>query len=217
MSANGNFMKAIIVAIFAITLLLSCSDRGSNPENRPPVITSGAVATAIVDEQFSYTATASDPDGTTPSIHFENIPGWLDTSGAVISGTATADTPDTSFTVIASDVLLTDTLMVTVNIMTGVVLISFTSEIQPIFNNNCAGSSCHIGGNANGLRLNSYSLLIQGGNSGPVVIPGDADASIIIGRLEGTITPQMPFGMEPLPEAEIQKIRDWINQGALNN
>jgi hypothetical protein len=58
---------------------------------------------------------------------------------------------------------------------------------------------------------------MQGGNSGAVVVSGNADGSILIGRLEGTITPQMPFGEQPLSPSQIQTIRDWIDQGAQDN
>jgi hypothetical protein len=58
---------------------------------------------------------------------------------------------------------------------------------------------------------------MDGGNSGDVVIPGNPDGSIIVRRLEGDITPQMPFGRPPLSNSDIQKIRDWIEQGALDN
>jgi hypothetical protein len=95
--------------------------------------------------------------------------------------------------------------------------VSYADDIQPIFNSNCAGSQCHIGGMSNGLSLVSYSTLMEGGISGPVVIPGEPDSSIIVRRLEGTIQPQMPFQLPPLPHARIQLIRDWIAQGAHDN
>ena len=95
--------------------------------------------------------------------------------------------------------------------------VSYTDDVQPIFNSSCAGSQCHIGGTANGLSLVSYASLMQGGNSGPAVIPGEPDNSIIVQRLEGTIQPQMPFQRPPLPQSQIQLIRDWIAQGAHDN
>ena len=208
------FSAAVMLAVFS---LFSCSDKGEEAENRAPSISSASSATAIAGQAFSYTARATDPDGTTPSIHFENIPSWLDTNGVVISGMPTVDTPDTSFTVIAEDDFLADTLHVSVNVLDEEPQVSYSDQVQPIFNNNCAGSSCHIGGSASGLRLGNYSQLMQGGNSGPVVVSGDPDGSIIVGRLEGTITPQMPFGEQPLSPAQIQTIRDWIEQGAQNN
>lgn len=201
----------------AAIIFLSCSDKGTDPENRPPQITSPSSVEAVLDELFSYTATATDPDGTTPTISFENVPGWMDTSGATISGTPTAETPDTSFIVTVSDDFLTLTGEVAVTIVAESPQISYSQQIQPIFNGNCGGSQCHIVGTANGLSLSSYSLLMQGGNSGAVVIPGDPQNSIIIKRLEGRIIPQMPFGGSPLPQATIQLIRDWIAEGAHDN
>jgi len=204
----------------ALILAISCGDKGSNieePGNHAPNINSAASVTALVDELFSYTASATDPDGITPVIHFENIPSWLDTSGYVISGTPTSGTPDTSFRIVAADDELADTLNVIVDVVDILPTVSYTGEVQPIFNANCAGSSCHIGGNASGLRLNSRTTLMQGGNSGAVVIPGDAQNSIIIKRLEGRLTPRMPFGGSALPTDDIQTIRDWIDEGALDN
>ncbi len=201
----------------AAIIFLSCSDKGTDPENRPPRITSPSSVEAVIDELFSYTATATDPDGTTPTIGFENVPVWMDTSGATISGTPTAETPDTSFIVTVSDDFLTLTGEVAVTIVTEAPQISYSQQIQPIFNANCGGQQCHIGGSSFGLRLNNYSTLMEGGNSGVVVIPGDPQNSIIIKRLEGRIIPQMPFGRSPLPQATIQLIRDWIAEGAHNN
>jgi hypothetical protein len=41
---------------------------------------------------------------------------------------------------------------------------------------------------------------------------------LIIQALEGTACiDQMPDGRDPLPEEEIQTIRDWIEAGAMNN
>ncbi len=47
------------------------------------------------------------------------------------------------------------------------------------------------------------------------VIAGDAANSVLIRRLDGTCTPQMPFDGPPYMSAsEIQQFKDWINQGA---
>jgi len=64
----GLTMMVLIVA-------MSCSDKGTDPPgNRAPSITSSASVEAVVDSLFSYTATATDPDGTTPSISIESNP-----------------------------------------------------------------------------------------------------------------------------------------------
>ncbi|MDP6684895.1 MAG: c-type cytochrome domain-containing protein [Candidatus Marinimicrobia bacterium] len=94
------------------------------------------------------------------------------------------------------------------------VTVSFISDIQPIFNVNCMG--CH--GNSSGLNLSTYSNLMNGGNSGSAVIPGDGANSLIIQKLRGTGPgSQMPLGGNALDESLISLIETWINEGALNN
>lgn len=214
-------MRSIRIKVFALIsstlIILSCSDMGSDPPNRAPEITSATSVEAVLGNQFVYAATAIDPDEDEISITIENNPSWTQVTGNTISGTPIFSDPDTSFTVIASDGDLADTAVVMVAVVLNPTYISYSGEIQPIFDNNCAGSGCHIPGPALGLSLNNYIQLMQGGNSGPVVIPGNPDSSIIIQRLEGTIQPQMPFLQPPLPDSVIQKIRDWIEQGALDN
>jgi hypothetical protein len=212
-------MKLSFVFPFAVLMLFfSCSDEGTEPPgNSAPSITSPASMQAVIGEQFSYTASATDPDNTTPTVTIDNHPSWTSINGLTITGTATQNTPDTTFRVIASDGELADTLVVLVDVVVNPSLVSYSDEIQPIFDSNCTGSGCHIPGPANGLSLNNYSQLMTGGNSGAVVIPGNSDGSIIIRRLEGDITPQMPFGRPPLSQAQIQLIRDWIDEGAINN
>jgi hypothetical protein len=91
--------------------------------------------------------------------------------------------------------------------------VSYALDIQPILTQDCM--LCH--GGAGGLTVDSHAELMAGGNSGPVVIPGDPDGSRLIERLEGTVPPTMPLGLPPLTLAEIDRIRQWILEGALNN
>jgi hypothetical protein len=58
---------------------------------------------------------------------------------------------------------------------------------------------------------------MAGGASGAVVIPNDPDNSLIVKRIEGTIMPQMPLNGVPLAQPEIDRIRQWILEGALDN
>jgi len=86
------------------------------PVNDRPTITSPATAVATVDVMFSYIATADDPDGT-PAISFEDIASWMGISGDEILGVPPSGSPDTSFTVIASDSELADTVEVSVTVV----------------------------------------------------------------------------------------------------
>ncbi len=101
------------------------------------------------------------------------------------------------------------------------------SEIQAnVFTPDCATSGCHAGGNAAaGLNLeeaNSYAMLvgIQSGQDAGLqrVEPGDPDNSYLVQKLEGTASggQQMPPGA-PLPQAEIDVIRQWISDGAIDD
>ncbi|HEX9202405.1 MAG TPA: DUF1549 domain-containing protein, partial [Vicinamibacteria bacterium] len=90
----------------------------------------------------------------------------------------------------------------------------FVKEIQPIFQARC--TRCHGADlQRNSLRLDSRTGALRGGLSGAVIVPGKSDASLMIRRLLGKITPRMPFEGPPLPEAEIARIRAWIDAGAL--
>ena len=89
----------------------------------------------------------------------------------------------------------------------------FSIDIKPLLDANCL--RCH--GGAGGLELDSYDGVITGGMSGAVVMPGDPVNSLIIRRLEGTVPPQMPTDDLPLPQPDIDRIAQWILEGARNN
>lgn len=66
---------------------------------------------------------------------------------------------------------------------------------------------CH--GEAGGLNLETWMGALGGGNSGPVILPGDADNSVLV-------TVQQAGGHPgQLGSAEIDQIIEWINAGAL--
>ena len=92
--------------------------------------------------------------------------------------------------------------------------ISYSSTIQPIFTNKC--TNCH--GTSGGLTLTSYSGLMNGGNSGDVVISENGSESRLIQKLRGTASgSQMPASGCCLDESVIQVIETWIDEGALDN
>lgn len=95
----------------------------------------------------------------------------------------------------------------------GTPTVSFLIDIQPVLTQDCV--ICH--GGAGGLIVDTYADLMTGGTSGPVVIPGDPDQSLLIRRLEGTVAPTMPLNAPPLTTVEIDRFRQWIFEGALNN
>ena len=95
------------------------------------------------------------------------------------------------------------------------------SQVNNIFSASCAGY-CHAGGGAytGGLDLSSYENLMSGNsNHGPVVIPGDADNSILIQKLQSNppFGEQMPLGQNPLDYLSVSILATWINEGANND
>ena len=59
--------------------------------------------------------------------------------------------------------------------------VSYTNQIQPIFNANC--TSCHVGGGAATLDLTSYNGVMSGGVSGLSIISGDSENSELYIRI----------------------------------
>ena len=84
--------------------------------NRPPVIVSDSRATAYEDRLFVYVARASDPEDDPVSFSFIDYATWLSPSDSTISGTPLEGTGDTRFIIIASDNLLSDSLVVNVSV-----------------------------------------------------------------------------------------------------
>ncbi len=87
--------------------------------------------------------------------------------------------------------------------------------IEPILKDNCV--LCHTGPEAQEqLDLNSYASLMKGGEHGAVVIPGDPENSLVVKAIRGAKgTDKMPPAPnEPLTDAQIQVIVDWIKDGA---
>jgi mono/diheme cytochrome c family protein len=92
--------------------------------------------------------------------------------------------------------------------------VSFSNDILPILEKNC--KVCH--GNMGGWDSSTYQTVMNTGNNAPVVIPGNAEGSLLAQKLLGTQsagTFMPPSGK--LPDSMIQPILDWINAGALNN
>ena len=95
--------------------------------------------------------------------------------------------------------------------------VDYSTQIQPIFDDNCI--SCHIDGGAyfGGLDLSSYSLVMEGGSSGNTIVPFDHFSSELFNRItldEGDYE-FMPQNGTSLSQSEIDLIAQWIDEGAL--
>lgn len=92
----------------------------------------------------------------------------------------------------------------------------YTDHVQPIFAANCY--RCHSGMNhRGGLRLDSPEAILKGGHDGVVLVPGDAQKSLLIKlvRHEGPANDPMP--MPPrgkISDEEIATLTAWVKAGA---
>lgn len=57
--------------------------------------------------------------------------------------------------------------------------------------------------------------MLEGGESGPAMVPGSSAESLIIQYATGLRKPRMPLDGVPLSKNEIGVLRAWIDQGAL--
>ncbi len=90
--------------------------------------------------------------------------------------------------------------------------INYYRDIEPILNKSCV--SCHHAAMPDGgLRVDAPENLLQGGASGPSVVPGKALQSPLYQRLMDTTDKRMP-PVGALTEDQLDLIRAWINQGA---
>src|SRR5688500_3724503 len=74
----------------------------------------------------------------------------------------------------------------------------FEKNVRPVLTESCV--SCHGSGAAGGLRLDSREAALQGGTSGPAIVPGDPDKSRLMAAVRHTGGLQMPLGADKLSE-----------------
>jgi hypothetical protein len=88
--------------------------------------------------------------------------------------------------------------------------LSYSQDIAPILEANCATSGCHLGPNGTrGLDLSQYADVKF------IAEKEIDDRGGLLNRING-IGPIMPQSGS-LPACEIEKITAWIDQGVLNN
>ncbi|MFV2067715.1 MAG: c-type cytochrome domain-containing protein, partial [Pirellulales bacterium] len=94
--------------------------------------------------------------------------------------------------------------------------ITYDEHVQPILRQKCF--SCHNPDKRKGdLDMTNYTNLMQGGGSGEVIDPGDAESSYLFGLVTQADEPTMPPESPPIPDAMLDTIRKWIDGGALEN
>lgn len=87
----------------------------------------------------------------------------------------------------------------------------FESRVRPVLVEKCF--ACHGPKKQRaGLRVDSREHLLRGSENGPVVVPGDADKSLLIRAVQHRGSPKMP-PQDKLPDDAIAALTQWVKMG----
>ena len=90
----------------------------------------------------------------------------------------------------------------------------FEKRVRPVLVNRCY--ECHSAGKKikGGLRLDHREGLIRGGDSGPAIVPGNPEKSLLITTIRHIDDDLKMPEKEKLPEQEIATLTRWVTLGA---
>ncbi|MBA2258463.1 MAG: DUF1549 domain-containing protein [Acidobacteria bacterium] len=89
----------------------------------------------------------------------------------------------------------------------------FETKVRPLLVESCF--DCHTADEKGGLRLDSLQGLIKGGDSGPAIVPGDPDSSLLIKAVSHAVgVSKMPRSAPKLSDGQIAALAEWIRMGA---
>jgi mono/diheme cytochrome c family protein len=89
----------------------------------------------------------------------------------------------------------------------------FENQVRPVLAKNCF--ACHTDTKMGGLQMISRDSLVRGGNSGPAIMPGHPEESLLLQAVRQT---HERFKMPPggkLPDDEIEALARWVRDGAV--
>ncbi len=92
--------------------------------------------------------------------------------------------------------------------------VDFVRDIQPILADRC--HACHGEDAQEGqLRLDARAIVLHGGVSGPALVQGDSERSLLLQRVTSSDDDlRMPPDDEPLTAEQVELLRRWIAAGA---
>lgn len=89
----------------------------------------------------------------------------------------------------------------------------FETRVRPVLAKNCF--ACHTASKMGGLEFQSQETLLKGGKSGPAIVPGDPDKSLLIQAIRQTHERLKMPPSGKLADTEIAAIETWIRNGAI--
>jgi len=220
MNSKNSFSIILIVAII-IVVIYSCKDIGTGLPPQSGLSASSTNVSIVKGASQQITLSGGKlPYSIKRQPNVAKATVSLASSNLTISG---IDTGSTNTIVADSKIPIADSMEIIISILGTLPPVSFSNQIQPIFNSQC-GTACH--GNSGGLSLaagvsynNLFNVNAQSScTSLKRVLPNNAANSVLYRRVSGTTVcgVQMPQG-GALNASDIALIRDWINQGANNN
>ncbi len=88
----------------------------------------------------------------------------------------------------------------------------FEERVRPVLADNCF--ACHTSSKMGGLEMTSHESMLAGGNSGPAIVPGHPDRSLLIQAVRQTHERLKMPPQEKLDPYEIEDLEMWIADGA---
>src|SRR5262245_42109357 len=89
----------------------------------------------------------------------------------------------------------------------------FESRVRPVLAAN--GVECHGDKKQKrDLRLDSLAAMLEGGDSGPAIVPGHPEKSLLIKAINHVGELKMPSKSKKLPHEQIDALTQWIKMGA---
>src|SRR6202049_201522 len=87
-------------------------------------------------------------------------------------------------------------------------------RVRPVLARSCL--TCHATSHMGGLDMTSREGLIQGGDSGPAIVPGEPDKSLLIQAANYTHERlKIPLQQPRLRDQEVADLSAWVKAGAL--
>ncbi|MEO7653021.1 MAG: DUF1549 domain-containing protein, partial [Bryobacteraceae bacterium] len=88
----------------------------------------------------------------------------------------------------------------------------FEMRVRPVLAKYCY--ACHTSSGMGGLQLDNREKLMKGGKSGPAIVPGDPDKSLLVQAVAQTHERLKMPPQGKLADTEIAALRAWVKDGA---
>src|SRR5712692_3912721 len=90
----------------------------------------------------------------------------------------------------------------------------FEIRVRPVLARSCL--TCHATSRMGGLDMTSRVGLLKGGNSGPALVPGEPEHSLLIQAVNYTHERlKMPLQQPRLSDQEVADLTAWVKAGAM--